>query len=904
MRDTFLIVDGNSLMYRAFHALPLMDYNGVYTNAAHGFLSMLLRCIRERAPRYCAVAFDEHAPTFRHTEYAEYKAGRAPTPDELRPQFDIIKEILSAMGLGVLSLTGYEADDILGTLSSQCAQRDIAALLLTGDRDALQLVSDDTTLLLTRKGISEIEECTPARVQELFGVRPDQITDLKGLMGDSSDNIPGIPGVGEKTAVKLLTSYDTLENVLAHADEIKGKLGEMVRDNAEKGRFSKYLATIRRDIPLQVHYDACETQRLADGLPVLYKYGLNAIAQRIEKEQSGAPAQPAAETIVFSDWEPLDAQTAAGMAQAGDAAVYLSEEELSICQGTRRARAQITGQTALFDMPGLSGDPLAECTAVWRGAVITHDGKHLLHALANAGQPLPQIAYDTMLAAYAINPQEKSYALSAFGDADASGVLSLRLRQQAQMKELGVEKLYEQIELPLMRVLFDMEREGFAVDGSVLRALGEQLTAREEQLKSEIYRLANAGDFNVNSPKQLGEVLFGEDKLALKAGRKTSKGYSTDADTLESLRDAHPVIPCILEYRQVSKLRSTYIDALLRKIGPDGRIHTFFDQTGTATGRISSAEPNLQNIPVRTELGREIRRAFVASPGCVLVDADYSQIELRILAHFSGDAAMIDAFRRGQDIHARTAAEVAGVPLEDVTPTMRAHAKAVNFGLVYGISDFGLARNTGMSRKEAAAFIEKYFATYPGVRGCMDRAVKEGYETGMARTIFGRVRRLDELKSGNVNIRKFGERAAMNTPVQGTAADIIKLAMVRVHDALCQGGFKARLILQVHDELLIEAPQDEAGRVAQLLRDCMEHVAELSVPLVAEVKTGSSWYETKETVCAGADRRHRLRQILCGAAAAPARHSRAGCGCDFPQPDRPRRRGAARRPRCLRRSGI
>ena len=670
MRDTFLIVDGNSLMHRAFHALPLMDYNGVYTNAVHGFLSMLLRCIRERAPRYCAVAFDEHAPTFRHTEYAEYKAGRAPTPDELRPQFDIIKEILSAMGLGVLSLTGYEADDILGTLSSQCAQRDIAALLLTGDRDALQLVSDDTTLLLTRKGISEIEECTPAR-------------------------------------------------------------------------------------------------------------------------------------------------------------------------------AQITGQTALFDMPGLSGDPLAECAAVWRGAVITHDSKRLLHTLANAGQPLPQIAYDTMLAAYAINPQEKSYALSAFGDADASGVLSLRLRQQAQMKELRVENLYEQIELPLMRVLFDMEREGFAVDGSVLRALGEQLTAREEQLKSDIYRLANVGDFNVNSPKQLGDVLFGEDKLALKAGRKTSKGYSTDADTLESLRDAHPVIPCILEYRQVSKLRSTYIDALLRKIGSDGRIHTFFDQTGTATGRISSAEPNLQNIPVRTELGREIRRAFVASPGCVLVDADYSQIELRILAHFSGDAAMIDAFRRGQDIHARTAAEVAGVPLEDVTPTMRAHAKAVNFGLVYGISDFGLARNTGMSRKEAAAFIEKYFATYPGVRGFMDRAVKEGYETGMARTIFGRVRRLDELKSGNVNIRKFGERAAMNTPVQGTAADIIKLAMVRVHDALCQGGFRARLILQVHDELLIEAPQDEAGRVAQLLRDCMEHVAELSVPLVAEVKTGSSWYETK-----------------------------------------------------------
>ncbi len=845
MRDSFLIVDGNSLMHRAFHALPLMDFGGVYTNAVHGFLSMLLRCIRERSPRYCAVAFDEHAPTFRHTEYAEYKAGRAPTPPELRPQFDIIREILASMGLGVLSLTGYEADDILGTLSLQCTQRDIAAVLLTGDRDALQLVSDDATLLLTRKGISEIEECTPARVKELFGVRPDQVTDLKGLMGDSSDNIPGIPGVGEKTAVKLLGSYDTLEGVLAHADEIKGKLGEKVRANADQGRFSKHLATIRRDIPLEVRFDDCEIRHLSSALPVLNKYGLNAIAQRIEKEQGTEISLPEEAEQTFDPWQALDRAAAESMAAQGDAAVYLGEEELSVCQGAKRLRAQIGGQTALFDMADAAGDPLSDCDALWRGSVITHDGKHLLHALKNADRPLPQIAYDTMLAAYAINPQEKSYRLSAFGEADASGVAALRTRQQKQMRELGVENLYYQIELPLMRVLFDMELEGFAVDGSVLSALGKQLTAREEQLKGDIYRLADVGEFNINSPKQLGEVLFGEDKLGLKAGRKTSKGYSTDADTLEALRDAHPVIPCILEYRQVSKLRSTYIDALLRKIGPDGRIHTFFDQTGTATGRISSAEPNLQNIPVRSELGREIRRAFVASPGCVLVDADYSQIELRILAHFSGDAAMIDAFRRGQDIHARTAAEVAGVPLEAVTPTMRAHAKAVNFGLVYGISDFGLARNTGMSRKEAAAFIERYFATYPGVRTFMDRAVKEGYETGMSRTLFGRVRRLDELKSGNANIRKFGERAAMNTPVQGTAADIIKLAMVRVHDALQEGGFAAKLILQVHDELLIEAPLEEAERVAQLLRTCMEQVAELSVPLVAEVKTGRSWYETK-----------------------------------------------------------
>jgi len=846
MRDTFLIVDGNSLMHRAFHALPLMDHNGTYTNAVHGFLNMLLRCLRERSPRWCAVAFDEHAPTFRHVEYAEYKAGRARTPDELRPQFDIIKEILSAMGLGVLSLTGYEADDILGTLSLQCREKGADALLLTGDRDALQLVDDEITLLLTRKGISEVEECTPARVKELFGVTPGQITDLKGLMGDSSDNIPGIPGVGEKTAVKLLEQYETLENVLAHGEEIKGKLGERVRENQEKARFSKWLATIRRDIPLAVRYDDCETHRLNRGLDTLRKYGLMAIANRIAQE-AGEPetASEQADVPQFDDWQELNAASVRALCGGGETpAVYLGEEELSLCCGKTRLRAPLAGQTTLFELPGLGGDPLADCAPVWQMPVVTHDGKRLLHTLAERGLPLPAIAFDTMLAAYALNPQEKSYHLSAFGEADATGVWALARRQQAEMERLGVDSLYREIELPLLSVLFDMERDGFMVDAEVLRDIGSRLSARENELKESIYRLCGVGEFNINSPKQLGDVLF--NKLGLQAGRKTkSKSFSTDADTLEALRDDHPAIGDILEYRQVSKLHGTYIDALIRKVGPDGRIHTFFDQTGTATGRISSAEPNLQNIPVRTDMGREIRRAFVAAPGNVLVDADYSQIELRILAHFSGDAAMVDAFRQGQDIHARTAAEVAGVPISEVTPQMRSHAKAVNFGLVYGISDFGLARNTGMSRKEAAAFIERYFAAYPGVQAYMRRAVAEGYDTGMARTMFGRVRRLTELKSPNANLRNFGERAAMNTPVQGTAADIIKLAMVRVHGALRRGGFKARLILQVHDELIIEAPEVETGAVEQLLRDCMEHVIDLSVPLVAEVKTGKSWYETK-----------------------------------------------------------
>ena len=844
MRDTFLIVDGNSLMHRAFHALPLMDYNGVYTNALHGFLNMLLRCIRERSPRWCAVAFDEHAPTFRHTEYAEYKAGRARTPDELRPQFDSIKEILTAMGLGVLSLTGYEADDILGTLSLQCRDKGVDALLLTGDRDALQLVDDEITLLLTRKGISEVEECTPARVKELFGVTPAQITDLKGLMGDSSDNIPGVPGVGEKTAVKLLSQYGTLEGVLDHGEEIKGKLGEKVRANADQARFSKWLATIRRDIPLEVRFDACDAHRLAGGLDTLRKYGLVTIANRVAQETGeAAPAQEQA-TAQFGDWQELTASSVEQLCAGNETvAVFAGEEELSLCAGETRLKAALGGQVGLFDLPGLAGDPLRDAAAAWRKPIVTHDGKKLLHTLADQGQTLPEIAFDTMLAAYALNPQEKSYHLSAFADADASGVWTLCQRQQSQLRGLGVERLYREIELPLLNVLFDMEREGFQVDAGVLRDIGARLSARENELRESIYTLCGVGEFNINSPKQLGDVLF--NKLGLKTGRKTSKGFSTDAETLEALRDAHPAIGDILEYRQVSKLHGTYIDALIRKVDHEGRSHTFFDQTGTATGRISSAEPNLQNIPVRTDMGREIRRAFVAKPGCVLVDADYSQIELRILAHFSGDHAMVDAFKQGQDIHARTAAEVAGIDISDVTPQMRSHAKAVNFGLVYGISDFGLARNTGMSRKEAAAFIERYFAAYPGVQAFMKKAVAEGYETGMARTLFGRVRKLPELKSSNYNMRNFGERAAMNTPVQGTAADIIKLAMVRVHEALEKGNYQSKLILQVHDELIIEAPENEAESVARLLKECMENVITLSVPLVAEVKTGKSWYETK-----------------------------------------------------------
>ncbi len=846
MRETLLAVDGNSLMHRAFHALPLMDAGGVYTNAVHGFLAMLLKAMQDVSPRYVAVAFDEHAPTFRHTAYPEYKAGRKATPDELRPQFAVIREILTAMGVGVLSVVGYEADDILGTLGRLCAENGMDAVLLTGDRDALQLVTDDVKLLFTRKGITETTLFTPASVKEYFGVAPSQVTDWKGLMGDSSDNIPGVPGVGEKRAVALLDEYGTLENVLKNADQIKGKLGENLRANADLALQCKDLATIRPTAPIDFNLSAFDATRIARGLPALRKYQLNGIAQRVEKMSGGeteaAPdetpsAAPDAETLSSAREIEAFVRAADGM----ETAVYLSPQSLSVATATRLGAVRLTGD--LMD-PGLTPeDALRAMAPLFARRLIVHDGKKLMHLLAGVGMTAAPFLFDTMLGAYLLNPQEKSYALNAFAEENAFGVYSLSVRQRAALRESGTDRLMETVEAPLMTVLYDMERVGFRVDGGVLEALGRQYTADAERLREEVYALSGARGFNINSPQQLGKVLF--EQLGLKTGKKTQRGYSTDADTLEKLIDAHPCVAPILKYRQVVKLNGTYIDGLLRKMDDSGRVHSYFDQTGTATGRISSSEPNLQNIPVRTEMGREIRRAFVAREGCLLIDADYSQIELRLLAHLSGDTAMIGAFTRGEDIHTRTAAEVYDVPMTDVTPAMRSSAKAVNFGLVYGISDFGLARNIGVSRREAADFIARYFARYPGVKKYMDEAVRLGYDKGYAETLMGRRRPLPELKSPNANIRAFGERAAMNTPVQGTAAEVIKLAMIRVHEAIRENNLNTRLILQVHDELLLEAPLDEIDRAKALLKSCMENAIRLSVPLITDVGAGESWYDAK-----------------------------------------------------------
>ena len=860
MAGKIVLLDGYSLMYRAFHALqsPMSAPDGTPTNAVHGFVMMLLKTVEEEKPEKLAVAFDVHAPTLRAQRYADYKGTRKPMPDELRAQDPIIRELIVRMGLPILELAGYEADDILGTVSARCEREGREAVIVTGDRDSFQLSGEKTTILYTKKGISDTVRVTPEYIKEVYGLEPKQMIDVKGLMGDASDNIPGVPGVGEKTALKLIAQYGSLERVLDTADaEQKGRLRERLLEHRALAELSKELATIDRDVPIAFDWSEWTLDGLGGALPRLRELRMNAAAKRL-MEVAGhfapvsIPAAPKAAREKLPKIERMESleQTAARVAElAGDAkwaAAYL-ESELTVA--TDQARLSLPAAGDLLS-PGVTAEEAARALA----PLLTADCPKFLYnvkALSPDFDALRGEITDVMLAAYALNPQRESFAAGAlcaeegiesFGEHPARALYELGVRQRAQLKQNDLERVYAEIELPLARVLGDMEREGFLVDADALRALGEEFRAHIALLTDEIAALMGAR-INLNSPKQLGEMLF--DKMGLPAPKKTQRGYSTSAEVLENLAAGHEVCAKILEYRKYQKLESTYIDSLLNLQDAAGRIHSRFDQVATATGRISSAEPNLQNIPVRTELGRQIRRAFIASPGCVLVDADYSQIELRVLAHMSGDETMIEAFREGQDIHARTAAEVYGVPLEQVTHEMRSASKAVNFGIVYGISDFTLAKNISVSRKEAREFIERYFERYPGVKRYMDAAVAEGREKGYVTTLMGRRRYLPELASANFNLRSFGERCAMNSPIQGTAADIIKLAMIRVADALRKGGYKARLILQVHDELIVEAPENEQERVRALLKDCMEGVAALAVPLKTDISVGRDWRECK-----------------------------------------------------------
>lgn len=856
MNRLLIAVDGNSLLHRAFHAIgELDDAQGRPTNAIYGFTAMLLKVLADRAPSHLAIAFDMHGPTFRHEQFEAYKGTRKPTDEKLIEQFPRAKEMLRAMGICLLEVQTFEADDILGTLARQCEEEGLAALLVTGDRDALQLVTDRTHVLYTRRGISDTVEFDPATVLETYGVTPSQIPDLKGLMGDHSDNIPGVPGIGEKTAVKLLQAYGTLGNVLAHTDEQKGKLRERLETYREQAEQSLWLATITREVPISCTPDDYALGDLRGGREAFEALSFKSLLPRLNKltaarkgadEAVGVPE----ETVPRDYGAPLLLQTPEAIC------AYAKKTPLAALQYGKDITLATDGGWAVIPLrqdllsEGLQPEEaFAALAPLFRGKerLRVTDAKRLLHFLEGFGLVYPGacIADDALLAGFLLDPLHSDKTLSSLPgeDMDARALWTLCLAQQAALDEGGMTALYRDMEMPLMRVLLDMERDGFLVDRAELRRLGEGLSSQENKLREEVVSLTGGIPFNLNSPKQLAEVLF--ERLGLPPGRKTKSGFSTDAETLEGLKPFHPAIEKLLEYRQVAKLNATYIEGLLSQIESDGRVRTRFDQTTAVTGRLSSNEPNLQNIPVRTEMGREIRRAFLAREGWTLVDADYSQIELRILAHLSGDKGMIDAFTSGQDIHTRTAAEVYGVAAEDVTPAMRSAAKAVNFGIVYGISDYGLARNIGVSRKEAGAFIERYFARYPDVRQYMDKAVAEGKALGYAMTMFGRRRPLPELASGNYNTRAFGERAAMNTPVQGAAADIIKLAMVRVHRELAAQGLSARLILQVHDELIVEAPDAEAETVARLVDDCMEQVAVLRVPLLVDVHCGKTWYDAK-----------------------------------------------------------
>ena len=864
-----MLIDGNSIVNRAFYGIrPLSAPDGTPTNAVYGFLAILQKLLEDEDPDGLCVAFDRKEPTFRHKHSEAYKATRKPMPEELAVQMGVMKDVLDAMGICRCELAGWEADDLLGTLSRLGEDAGVAPLLLTGDRDALQLVGGGTQLMFTRKGISETIRFDAAKVYEEYGFTPGQVTDWKGLAGDSSDNIPGVPGVGDKTAVKLLQEYGTLENVLDNAGNVKGKLGEKLAAFADQARFSKELATIRRDAPVDFSLNACVLPDLKQIIPSLQKLKLFSLVKRINSDGDAAAAaandRPEEENILpfvkieFGKATELDTPEAirtwiaANVTAENPLCLHAGELAMSLAVQT----GENTGALALIALggdlltPGLDPVEVLQVLAgeIKKGNAVVHDGKTWLRRLDSAGAELPEsFFWDTMLGAYLLNPQEKSYRLGALCPEmpeDAGTVCSLQAWQRRQVEADGMTALMNEIELPLSFVLYRMEKAGFTVDTDFLRELGDKYTAEINQRKNEVIEATGGTPFNLNSPQQLGEVLF--EKMNLPHGKKTSKGYSTSAEVLEGLRwDAPEVIEPLLRYRQLAKLNGTYVEGLLPLVDRAGRVHSTFDQTATATGRISSSEPNLQNIPVRTEEGKEIRQAFLPREGWILLDADYSQIELRLMAHFSGDPAMVDAFQKGEDIHARTAGEIFDVPPEFVTPELRSRAKAVNFGLIYGISGFGLSRNTGVSRREAGDFIAKYFEKYPGVKRFMDESAAEGIRLGYARTMMGRRRYLPELKSPKTPIREFGKRAAMNTPVQGTAADIIKLAMVRTDKALREAGMQSRLILQVHDELLLECPPEEAEKAAEILREAMEGAAQLKVPLVAEVHRGQNWAEAK-----------------------------------------------------------
>lgn len=873
MPRKFVIIDGSSLVHRAFYALPLLTTaSGLYTNAVYGFTTMLVKLLADVRPDAMAVAFDKSRVTFRNEVYADYKAHRKPTPTELAEQFPLVHEMVRAFGIALLEESGFEADDIIGSLSCQANRQGYEVVIVTGDRDALQLINSTTRVLLTRKGISEMEMFDREALIAKYGVTPEQIIDLKGLMGDTSDNIPGVPGVGEKTATKLITEFGSVENLLANLDKVSGKkLQENLRENSELAVLSKKLATIECNMQMNFAQEEFQLQPDTEKVQELFtRFEFKTLLARLDTLFPGrAAAVPSAVSLpqatILSDAGSLQKIVARIREQARLDCYALTSGQVPDIKLTGLAVA--VDDEAFYIPADSSVWPDILALLADNGiAKATYDAKTLASACMAAGVTLEGLAFDTLLAAYLLDPTATAYPLEqlvekhlaepapqkakgAEADPDFAAWSALSVSRlypvmEARVAEAGLDQLYRQIELPLVEVLAAMEFTGIKVDAENLQEMAKEIALKVDTLLVEIYQHAGE-EFNVNSTKQLGSILF--EKLKLPVHKKTKTGYSTDAEVLEKLAGEHPLIDKLLEYRVLTKLKSTYLDGMAALIHPvTGRLHTTFNQTVTATGRLSSSEPNLQNIPIRSDIGRKIRELFVPDTGfSALLSADYSQIELRILAHMSGDANLIDAFRHNKDIHTATAAEVFGVPEGEVTPMMRSRAKAVNFGIVYGISDFGLSRDIGVNRKEAGLYIDSYFARYPGVKHYIDQMVADARDSGYVTTMFGRRRYLPEIHSSNFNLRSFAERTAMNTPIQGTAADIIKKAMVEVYYRLKQAGLNSRILLQVHDELVLEVVAGEAAQVADLVKEAMEDAVSLSVPLITDVKTGKNWAEAK-----------------------------------------------------------
>ena len=871
MREKIVLIDGHSILNRAFYGVPdLTNSEGLHTNAVYGFLNIMFKVLDEEKPEYLTVTFDVHAPTFRHKMFADYKGTRKPMAEELRQQVPVIKDVLKAMKIEIIEKEGLEADDLLGTISCMCEEKGMDVSIISGDRDTLQLATEHVKIRIpkTKQGRTEVEDYNAADVEEKYGVTPKEFIDVKALMGDASDNIPGVPGVGEKTATKIIQQYKSIENAYEHADELKPpRASKNLKEFWEQAKMSKTLATIEThaDIAFDVEKaklgelytkEAYEFFQRLQFKNMLGRFEAGISANEIEQNFREVTERAEIEKV-FAEARQAETAGAAFSRDPGNVLPLFAHPSgfgrIAVAYGTDKIfsipcdmdtdmeylfgeLSRLAGTVKCFSMCGL---------------------KEYLSYLPDADSGS---SFDVIVAAYLLNPLKSDYDYEDVAREQLGLLIDENMGQaeracyeaytayaaapvlKKKLEETGMDRLFREIEMPLVFTLYDMEQAGVKVEAEALKAYGDQLGTRIVELEKEIYEMAGE-EFNINSPKQLGVILF--EKLGMPHAKKTKTGYSTAADVLDKLAPDYPVVAKILEYRQLTKLKSTYADGLAGFIGSDGRIHGKFNQTITATGRISSTEPNLQNIPVRMELGRLIRKVFVPKAGCVFVDADYSQIELRILAHCSGDEQLIQAYREAKDIHRMTASQVFHTPFDEVTDLQRRNAKAVNFGIVYGISSFGLSQDLSITRKEAAQYIEHYFETYPGIKRFLDDAVAHAKEKGYAVTLFGRRRPVPELKSSNFMQRSFGERVAMNAPIQGTAADIIKIAMIGVNGELKKRNMKSRLILQVHDELLIEADEPEEEEVKAILKEQMEHAAELSVPLIADMHTGYSWYEAK-----------------------------------------------------------